>query len=44
MMEFSHPVIEYGTYNGDTLLHHQTDVAADYTCAYLKFDVAAGEN
>ena len=43
MMEFSHPVIEYGTYNGDTLLHHQTDVAADYTCAYLKFDVPAGE-
>ena len=43
MMQFSHPVIEYGTYNGDTLLHHQTDVAADYTCAYLKFDVPAGE-
>ena len=25
------------------MLHHQTDVAADYTCAYLKFDVPAGE-
>ena len=24
-------------------MHHQTDVAADYTCAYLKFDVPAGE-
>ena len=42
MMEFSHPVIEYGTYNG-ILCCHQTDVAADYTCAYLKFDVPAGE-
>lgn len=43
MVEFSHPVTGYGVYNGDTLLHEQTHVAADYSCAYLKFDVPAGE-
>lgn len=43
MVEFSHPVTEYGVYNGDTLLRQQTDVAADYSCAYLKFKVPAGE-
>ena len=42
-VEFSHPVTGYGVYNGDTLLHEQTHVAADYSCAYLKFDVPAGE-
>lgn len=43
MVEFSHLVTGYGVYNGDTLLHEQTHVAADYSCAYLKFDVPAGE-
>ena len=43
MVEFSHPVTGYGVYNGDTLLHEQTHVVADYSCAYLKFDVPAGE-
>ena len=43
MVEFSHPGTGYGVYNGDTLLHEQTHVAADYSCAYLKFDVPAGE-
>ena len=43
MVEFSHPVTGYVVYNGDTLLHEQTHVAADYSCAYLKFDVPAGE-
>ena len=42
-IEFSHPITEEGVYDGDTLMHHQQTVEGDYTCAYLKFNVPAGE-
>lgn len=43
VIEFSHPVTGMGTYDGDSLVHGQMNVTADYACAYLKFDVPAGE-
>ena len=42
-IEFSHPVEEHGVYKNDTLLPRQSNVTADYTCAYVKFNIPAGE-
>lgn len=42
-LEFSHPVTGYGVYDGATVTHDTDKVEADYTCAYLKFDVPANE-
>ena len=42
-IEFSHPIAEEGVYDGDTLMRHRTTLESDYTCAYLRFNVPAGE-
>ena len=42
-IEFSHPIAEEGVYDGDTLMRHRPTLESDYTCAYLRFNVAAGE-
>lgn len=43
LLTFSHPMKAYGVYNGDTIIHNRNSVEADYTCAYLKFDVPPHE-
>ena len=42
-IEFSHPIAEEGVYDGDTLMRHRLTLESDYTCAYLRFNVPAGE-
>lgn len=42
-IEFSHPIAEEGVYDGDTLMRHRPTLESDYTCAYLRFNVPAGE-
>lgn len=42
-IEFSHPIAEEGVYDGDTLMRHRPTLESDYTCAYLRFNVSAGE-
>lgn len=42
-IEFSHPIAEEGVYDGDTLMRHRPTLEGDYTCAYLRFNVPAGE-
>lgn len=42
-IEFSHPIAEEGMYDGDTLMRHRPTLESDYTCAYLRFNVPAGE-
>lgn len=43
LVEFSHPITGYGVYNGETLTEGKESVEADYTCAYLTFDIPANE-
>ena len=42
-IEFSNPIAEEGVYDGDTLMRHRPTLESDYTCAYLRFNVPAGE-
>lgn len=42
-IQFSHPIAEVGTYDGDTLMHNRFTVAGNYTCASLQFQVPPGE-
>ena len=35
--------LSVGVYDGDTLMRHRPTLESDYTCAYLRFNVPAGE-
>ncbi len=43
LVEFSHPVESCGVYDGENLSPDKDQVTADYSCAYLRFEVPAGE-
>ncbi len=43
LVEFSHPVASCGVYDGESLTPDKEQVTANYSCAYLRFEVPAGE-
>ncbi len=44
ILQFSHPISAFGTYDGAEVSENMTEVTAENACAYLKFDIPEGES
>lgn len=43
VVELSHPILEYGVYNGDSVMVSTNSIQDNYTCGYVQCDVPEGE-